>query len=336
MGRLRTIFDEPLAQWAENMLRRASSVAGVRKGTSSLGHSSKSEQETFSQWKPAGRVLGWQEMCFSGLPTHHKAPTLPFVLEEALNGVMHAEGARLALAHCPQVRQVTLSNGDTPVLVDIVAPALSMRGVALTHDVVAMEAAVAMSEKRRYTSPFWLSRREIQYFVAKTPFFGSFLRCNFSMISSGATGVDIPSLKLVNDRGEECCVMNLSEFSSTASGLVTVCHGNTDAICGVHHIHSFFLFRQFSPVNVFTRRASFSHEVEDAIRRYCMRFSCWCSVWGTLEDFKAAGIDVLEGPLGLWLFDEWDMPFFLTSALSCVNVKAAFAHVYPNDVIKIG
>lgn len=50
------------------------------------------------------------------------------------------------------------------------------------------------------------------------------------------------------------------------------------------------LFRRFQPLHVLTR-LPFPPVVELHIRSHCWRMGCWCSIWGTIDDFKQLGMN---------------------------------------------
>ncbi|KEG06689.1 hypothetical protein DQ04_12741020 [Trypanosoma grayi] len=133
----------------------------------------------------------------------------------------------------------------------------------------------------------------------------------------------VPSVEVENDRGERCRVMNLSAFAGPT----------TSGRRAVNHQFALYAFREYVPINVRTR-CRFSHSVEDALRAHSMLFGCWWTVWGAPDDFKAVGADVLQGPLGVWVFDEWGSPLFLVSALACEDAVAAVAHAHPGDIVR--
>ncbi|EKF32902.1 hypothetical protein MOQ_003236 [Trypanosoma cruzi marinkellei] len=307
MSRRLTIFNEPIAPWADAMvhstlLKRAS--AAVRPKTHVL---------TLPQVHQLGLFVRPEYLLDAILP------------EEALWSTMHAGFARAVLVHSERLRKINRRRGDVPVAVDITAPALSVRGVALTTSEKALSTLSGIATEHGYEMPFWLTREELMYFVFSHERVRMFFNFDASR-SSGPlrAGGSIPSVEVENDRGNICHVMNVSEFIKRVP----------PSTSGVNRYGLFHLFRQFVPINVLTKRR-FSHDVEDALRKCSISFGCWCSVWGTLHDYKTLGFEVLDGPLGVWVFDELDAPMFLTSAFSCANPKAVFSHVYPSDLITL-
>ncbi|AAZ10326.1 uncharacterized protein TEOVI_000533700 [Trypanosoma equiperdum] len=326
-----TIFCKPLANWAHDLLQ-----ASMDSYVSS--HDEPFRQHQQHQEKHVEYVLSWPQVQQLRLNVCSKSlPTL-MVPEELLTGFLNVDYARAALIHGPFERKVRMSSGDSLVTVDFTASALSMRGVALTDDVTVMKEAVGLAEERHYTSPFWLSTGELRYFMKGMNTLSLYLHCDFSAaFSAGAgSGGAIPSVLVHNDRGERCRVMNLSEFVTTSAKYKPkVKRNGITSTNDINHFSAFIFFREFTPVSVLTRSATFPKDIEDCIRRYCILSGCWCTIWGTPEEFREAGHDVHEGSLGLWVFDELGLPLFLVNALSCLDVAAAFSYVYPNDIIRV-
>ncbi|KAF8276427.1 hypothetical protein BCY84_15286 [Trypanosoma cruzi cruzi] len=303
-GRL-TIFNEPIAPWADAMVHSAL----LKKASAAV--------------RPMAHVLTLSQVHQLGLSVRPEYLLDAILPEEALWSTIHAGFARAVLVHSERWRKINRRRGDVPVVVDITAPALSARGVALTSSEEALSTLDRIAKEHGYETPFWLTREEIMYFVFSHGRVQTFLNFDASRFPGPLrAGESIPSVELENDRGEICRVMNVSEFLKKV----------VPSASGVNRYGLFHCFRQFLPINVLTKRR-FSHDVEDALRKCSISFGCWCSVWGTIHDYKKLGFEVLDGPLGVWVFDELDSPMYLTSAFSCTNPKAVFSHVYPNDLI---
>ncbi|ORC93402.1 uncharacterized protein TM35_000012790 [Trypanosoma theileri] len=332
-----TIFGEPLAYWAEDMLKAALS-------TNTNTGDSLSHTKVY--------VLTYPQIHQLFLPVKPHRLWSVMIPEEELEYTLHAGIARATLVHSQRLRRLDVNRGDTPVVVDITATALSARGVALTNDESTLSKMRELAKERHYDSPFWLTREEMEYFVFSNNRLQRLFNCNIPHSNGGLDNYKkIPSIEVENERKQKCHVMNLSEFAKITSSTFSFnsslssssSNNNNNNMMmtnttvspegrGLNHNTAFHMFRQFRPIDIRTK-SLFPPDIADALRKYSMTTGCWCTVWGTPNDYTALDLKVPEGPLGVWVFDAEDSPLFLTPALTCDNPVKALTHVYKDDHI---
>ncbi|KAH9598697.1 hypothetical protein LSM04_000163 [Trypanosoma melophagium] len=336
MHRRLTLFGEPLAYWADDMIKRglstSANITNTKTNTTIIGDDALSHSNVY--------VLTYAQInqLYLGVKPHRLWSVM--VPEEELEHALNVGVARATLVHSQRVRRLHVNCGDACVNVDITATALSARGVALTNDEKTLNKMKVLAKERDYDSPFWLTREELEYFIFSDKRLRRLLNCNVPHSLGGLDNYKIiPSIEVENERGQKCKVMNLSEFAGINYSTFASSNNNTNTNISVSHKgHSlnhhtaFHILRQYRPINIRTN-SPFSPDIEDALRKYCMSSGCWCTVWGAPEDYRALDIKVPEGPLGVWVFDADDFPLFLTTALACDNPVKAFAHVYNADHI---
>ncbi|RNF20985.1 uncharacterized protein Tco025E_03625, partial [Trypanosoma conorhini] len=198
MSGRRSIFNAPLAPWADAVVRSVlleKAPSAARPKTHALTPSQVSQLGLFVRPEYAGDAI------------------LP---EEALwDDTIHAGFARAVLVHSKRLRRITRRRGDVLAAVDFTAPALSSRGVALTSSEAEMNTLSTTAEERGYGAPFWLTREELEYFLFSNLRLRLFWGLGASRhVHASRTGAPIPSVEVTNDRGRKCRVMNVSEFAT--------------------------------------------------------------------------------------------------------------------------
>lgn len=227
--------------------------------------------------------------------------------------------AQAVLTHGRFFRLVNPNRGDVVLHVDT-CDFLSCEGAALTS----LPHEIAMLEERTRTRslllPFWVSERQARELCAYQQMQRRF-RC---ASSDSATMADV--------------FQNNNVFLELTCGTPEVVrYVNWEALCsGVISSTTLLMtlsfFRCFSPINVRTRRR-FDFAVEVRLRVEAMSSECWCSIWGTAKDYEQCGFKVLEGALGVDVFDELGNPAFLIHALCTTTPLEVYAACYPNDSI---
>lgn len=226
------------------------------------------------------------------------------------------EALGAALVHSRPWCRVHPSKGDVLVDFDVKAAFLSIRGSCIYSTDDQALALTQIQNRKQYSTPFWVSLPETKLLHTWKYAYGA-LHLAPSLIESTFSDAEIAP-EVVNDRGIHCRVLNLEEVQVTPF---------------VSNFH-FHLFRRFTPMSVRTR-LPFSHDVTDRIRAECCASRCWCSVWGTLEDFVAVGVEPLQGALGVWVLDALGNEVFLTNAMCTKNPRAAYQIAYPNHIVVI-
>ncbi|KAG8340639.1 hypothetical protein TRVL_08535 [Trypanosoma vivax] len=215
-----TIFDEPLALWASKLL-----------------------QSNELLQSDGGHVLTWPQVLQLRLHLRKKDFYNVLVPEGLLENRLHTGAACATLIHSQRCHIVNQNRGDVPVSVDFTAAALSMRGTQLTDDKASMEAVEALAQEKGYSSPFWLTLEEAEYFISGSWWLQRRLNCSTAAFASAyAQKKDICSVPVINDCGQSSQVVNLCEFPRI----------NEVELGHRHHISALSAFRQFVPHNVFT------------------------------------------------------------------------------------
>lgn len=259
-----------------------------------------------------------------GVRPHKRLPVLLYPVPE--RGVRAAAVA--CALHARRTCRVHTHRGDTLPDFDLTAPCLSPRGVSLTKDPSAQVALAAVAARKGYSSPFWLS-------VADISALASFTKGALTSLGILSTVQEKGMLRhlyresnedastVVNDRSELSRVVNLCELQ-----------GRQHKITARMNSISFFLFRKFRPINVRSCRP-FDPSVEDRLRAESVCSGCWCSVWGTREDYELCGCTVLRGALGVQVFDAVGNSVFLINALCTEDPAAAYAAAFPSRTISL-
>ncbi|KPA80721.1 putative mitochondrial hypothetical protein [Leptomonas pyrrhocoris] len=227
--------------------------------------------------------------------------------------------AQAMLTHGRFLRLVDSNRGDVVIHVDT-TDFLSWEGTTLTT--VPEEAALLERQTRlnALMLPFWVTEPQATELCAYESVQRS-LRC----ASSGSA--------IIAD-----AFQNRDTFVELTCGTSEVTrYVNWEALCSrslppvtLHSCLSFF--RCFVPINVRTKRA-FDTVVAMRLRVEAMCSDCWCSVWGTADDYERCGFRVLDGALGVYVFNGLGSPAFLIHALCTTTPLEVYAACYPNDSI---
>ncbi|KAG5473936.1 hypothetical protein LSCM1_04572 [Leishmania martiniquensis] len=227
--------------------------------------------------------------------------------------------AQVCLSHGRRLRHVSRQRGDVPLHVEF-CDFLSCKGTSVTE---VMEEARRLAERTRlksYTSPFWFTQPQLE----------NHFRNSVVQWCTHCMSTDRPSVCEVYE--------NPDTFVELGSGsAATVRYANLDEFrsqrdAELSLIACLSFLRVFSPINVHTRRA-FDACVESRLRVECHRSGCWCSIWGTAEDYKKCGFSTLDSALGVDVFDALGNPMFLIHALCTTTPLRVFESCYPNDCI---
>lgn len=216
------------------------------------------------------------------------------------------ESHQACITHCKQRKYVSIMSGET-FDITITSPYLSANGSALTFDEKSISNLDSMS---RYISPFWLTESE-SYFLCR------YLPEIFDYSHARKVFTSTTETQLVVDRANELVsVVNLQEIirNYTSFSPLTFLR----------------LFRIFEPINVRTKKP-FLPSTAMLLRTICWRRRCWCSIWGTTEDFSSVGIRCLDGAITVNVFDQAEHDLLLTSSLNTSNVAGAYTLCFPQN-----
>lgn len=227
--------------------------------------------------------------------------------------------AHTTLTHGRFVRRVTPNGGDVPPHFHF-SEYLSVRGTPLTDSAAEMRQLEKRARAGLYQSPFWLTQAQL------TDYFGqAHQRRDFACGPTSAISTaelfqnSAVFVELNRATGKSVRVVSLDEF-----------HLSRDTPLPLFRLLSYL--RVFSPINVRTLRG-FDEGVELRLRVECYRSGCWCSVWGSVEDYASRGFAVLPGALGVDVFDSLGNPHFLIHALCTTSPVDVFVTCYPNDSV---
>lgn len=188
---------------------------------------------------------------------------------------------------------------------NITAPYLSINGKNLTNDTLSIQ---KLDEHTQYLLPFWITEKEVFQLSRCLPE-------DFTTYQVGQK-FSANSEIIVNSRGKRIPVVNIQEVISPHSKI---------------NLFSFLsLFRLFEPVSVRTRQA-FSSSVSLQLRVECWRTRCWCSIWGTKEDFDHKNDSCLEGALSVNVFTKHGNELLLTNALRTSNAAEVYRRTFPES-----
>lgn len=243
----------------------------------------------------------------------HVSPTYRFLL---VRSPVDSEVSRVCLSHTRPCRRVSLRCGDVTCTLDRGCDHLSCRGVPLTDNEDALQQLSRVASQQGYRLPFWVSLEE----AVQLPPASRWQRGATAALGASQWVDKRLLVEVVNDRNTACSVCNVEELHRAFPA------------CLARDAQLFSYCRKFRPVNILTKRA-FDPVVEDRLRRECHRTGCWCSLWGTPDDFAAAGVGALRGALGLHVFDKGGNELFLTNAFCTEDPIAAFAVAYPNETV---
>ncbi|KAG5499437.1 hypothetical protein JKF63_08000 [Porcisia hertigi] len=227
--------------------------------------------------------------------------------------------AEVILTHGRRLKRVSLHRGDVELHVDL-SEFLSCRGTALTEVAEKVKLLAECTQKNSYTSPFWLTQMQLE---------GHFHNPNIRLSTRCSPG---NSSRISEVYGNPNKLIELNCGSAA-----TARFANLDEFRNQPHLepclHSCLsFFRIFSPINVKTC-LRFDECVERYLRVECQRSGCWCSVWGTPEDYTSCGFSTLDGAIGVHVFDGLGNPSFLIRALCTTSPLDIYARCYPHDSI---
>lgn len=244
-------------------------------------------------------------------------------------GQLHRKaGSRGIIAGCSAVsvqamltqgrfyRMVNRNKGDGVWHVDT-ADFLSCDGRELTSVPGEVELLRERTRQGGLTSPFWLSEEQTERLCAYQAMRNR-MGCDTAAGSSGGRPFQTPGV-----------FAELTCGSSVTTRYVNVEMLSTTTVPGRLQM-CLSAFRCFLPINVRTRRR-FEAAVDVCLRVECLSSGCWCTIWGTAEDYKSCGFRVLDGALGVDVFDELGNPTFLIHALCTTTPLDVFAACYPED-----
>ncbi|KAG5474228.1 hypothetical protein CUR178_04342 [Leishmania enriettii] len=229
------------------------------------------------------------------------------------------EEAQICLAHGRRLRRVSPQRGDIPLHVDL-CNFLSCKGTSVTKVAEEAERLDKRTQSKSYTSPFWLTQPELLGHF-QNPLIQLYTRCSLGHWTRVSEAYEDPNVFVEFDRGSKATTRyaNLDEFRTQPNSALPL-------------FACMSFFRMFSPINVHTRR-SFDACVEWRLRVECQRTGCWCSIWGTAEDYDKCGFSTLDGALGVDVFDALGNPLFLINAFCTTAPLEIFASCYPHDCI---
>ncbi|KPI87737.1 hypothetical protein ABL78_3210 [Leptomonas seymouri] len=227
--------------------------------------------------------------------------------------------AQSMLTHGRFFRVVDLNRGDVLQHVDT-SDFLSWEGLTLTTVPEEIDSLEARTRRNALTLPFWVTEPQAMQL------------CSYESVNA-----------LFNCAASDSATVsdafhNRDTFVELAGGTSElVRYVNWGALCsGVHNLaflrSCLSFFRCFFPINVRTKHR-FDTVIEIRLRVEAMNSGCWCSIWGTTEDYEKCGFSVLEGALGVDVFDELGNPAFLIHALCTSSPLEVYAACYPNDSI---
>ncbi|GET90581.1 hypothetical protein, conserved [Leishmania tarentolae] len=226
---------------------------------------------------------------------------------------------QVIMTHGRRLRMVSRNCGDVKLHVDL-SNFLSCRGTCVTE---VKEEAVRLAELTRrklYASPFWLTQAQLEsYFQNTSATYRTGCSCANSMHVCEVYQNPNASVELTCGTETPTRYANLDEFRARPHVPVSL-------------MSCISFFRIFAPINVKTRR-SFDPCVEWRLRLECQRSGCWCSVWGTAEDYASCGFSTLDGAIGVDVFDALGNPLFLIHALCTTAPLDIFTSCYPTDSV---
>ncbi|CAD2213451.1 hypothetical protein AGDE_11149 [Angomonas deanei] len=215
---------------------------------------------------------------------------------------------------------VDVNQGDVKTVVDFRAPFLSVCGTAVSTDAASLEALQQRHLNRNYRLPFWISNSEAT-FLLNFPYVKRALSIDHTLFErrSHLFANDAVAVSVL-DGGASKRVVNLEELTRKDMDFETTIR------------YCFYFFRLFEPINVATRQP-FDKYVTNRIRLESVMSKCWCSIWGTAEDYAAAGIPLRDDPLDLVAVDLFGNELTLISAMGTVSPQDCFSQVYPSKAI---
>lgn len=187
--------------------------------------------------------------------------------------------------------------------INITVPYLSTDGTPLTEDPRSIR---KLDKCSQYSTPFWITEEE-------TTILSRHLPDDFNAFHS-SNKFHTHSVPIRTLRGDYIPVVNVEEVISTSSAM---------------NLRSFLsLFRVFQPISIKTRQP-FPSSIALLLRIECWRTRCWCSIWGTEEDFSNENISCLDGALSVNVFTEHGNELALTNGLRTSNSAEVYRIVFP-------
>lgn len=226
-------------------------------------------------------------------------PTKPL---QFVNFVSSLDWCSACVTQCRQHKYIHERRGEA-WSINITTPYLSIRGTPLTED---MASILKLNERTDYSLPFWITENELFLLSQYLP--------DHFIANHSADKFHTRSVRIRKSFGEDVSVINIQEVMSKPSSMnMTSCLS---------------LFRIFDPINVKNRQA-FSSSIALLLRIQCWKTRCWCSIWGTEEDFTEESISCFEGALSINVFTKHGNELQLTNALRTTNSAEAYRIVFP-------
>jgi hypothetical protein len=227
--------------------------------------------------------------------------------------------AQAMLTHGRFLRLVSRNRGDVVVHVEL-SDFLSCHGQALTTVPHEIDALTLRTRRDELQSPFWVTKSQATELCT----YGT-VQCQFHFVSPSSSAI---AEAFASDATSMLLTCGTSEATRYVNwGTLCSCVVNAAALRT-----SVSFFRCFHPINVRTKQ-HFAWAVELRLRVEAMSSDCWCSVWGSAEDYESCGFRVLDGALGVDVFDDLGNPSFLVHALCTTTPLEVYAARYPNDCI---
>ncbi|CAM36830.2 conserved hypothetical protein [Leishmania braziliensis MHOM/BR/75/M2904] len=249
-----------------------------------------------------------------------RSATESFCLRDAHGGFdMRIAEAQVILTHGRRLRQFSLNRGDVPLHVDL-SDFLSCSGSSVTQVAEEAESLAERTRRNSYASPFWFTKEQLEghFWNSCTQ---HTTRCAPKSRKRVCEVYENPNMfvELGCGAGKTAPYANLDEFRSQPNAELSL-------------FSCISFLRIFSPISVKTQRA-FDACVEWRLRVECQQSGCWCSVWGSAEDYASCGFSILDGAIGVDMFDALGNPLFLVNALCTTAPLAVYASCYPSDSI---
>ncbi|AYU80790.1 hypothetical protein LdCL_290035600 [Leishmania donovani] len=245
----------------------------------------------------------------------------PFRHTLHLNASTPIAEAQVIMTHGRRLRMVSRNYGDVKWHVDL-SDFLSCSGTCLTEVEEEVERLTQLTRRNSYTSPFWVTQLQLE----------SHFRNALAGFSTGCPPSNLAHVCEVYENPN--MFVELSCGAATTARYANLGEFRMQPHLGLSLKSCISFLRVFSPINVQTRRA-FDACVESRLRLECQQSGCWCSVWGTAQDYASCGFAPLDGAIGVDVFDALGNPLFLIHALCTTAPLDVFSRCYPNDSIFI-
>ncbi|CAG9578026.1 conserved hypothetical protein [Leishmania major strain Friedlin] len=227
--------------------------------------------------------------------------------------------AQVIMTHGRRLRMVSRNNGDVKVHVDL-SDFLSCSGTCLTEVEEEVERLAELTGRNSYTSPFWLTQPQLESHF-RNALAGHSTGCPHAYSAHDCEVYENPNM-----------FVELSCGTATTARYANLGEFRIHPYLQLSLISCISFLRVFSPINVQTRRA-FDACVEWRLRWECQQSGCWCSVWGTVQDYASCGFATLDGAIGVDVFDALGNPLFLIHALCTTAPLDVYSRCYPYDSI---